>query len=99
FYPIEKILRDIRVLTIYEGTSEIQRVVVARHALSQYKPIMPPIEDLKRLKGDNIEEAARNGLKAKTAWRCRICGYVHYGEEPPDECPYCRFPKSVFKKI
>jgi nitrite reductase (NADH) large subunit len=23
------------------------------------------------------------------AWVCPICGYVHYGSEPPDECPIC----------
>ncbi len=32
-YPVERHLRDIRVSTIYEGTSEIQRVVIARDLL------------------------------------------------------------------
>lgn len=32
-YPVERHLRDIRVTMIYEGTSEIQRVVVARSLL------------------------------------------------------------------
>ncbi|MBD3350030.1 MAG: acyl-CoA dehydrogenase [Candidatus Lokiarchaeota archaeon] len=99
FFPIEKILRDIRVLPIYEGTSEVQRIVVSRHALNDYKAIMPKLDDLKRLKGDDIKKAAREGLKNQTVWRCRICGYSHYGEEPPDECPYCKFPKSAFKKL
>ncbi len=32
-YPVERHLRDIKVSTIYEGTSEIQRVVIARDLL------------------------------------------------------------------
>jgi len=99
FFPIEKILRDIRVLPIYEGTSEVQKIVISRHAINNYISIMPSIEDLPRLKSDDVETAAREGIKAQTVWRCRVCGYCYYGEEPPEECPYCRFPKSVFKKV
>lgn len=98
FYPIEKILRDIRVLTIYEGTSEVQRMVVYKY-LSKMERTMPALDNLPRLKADDVEKAAREGIKDQTAWRCRICGYVHYGEEPPQECPYCFFPKSAFNKV
>jgi len=34
-YPIERIYRDARVLSIYEGTSEIQRLVIARKLLKE----------------------------------------------------------------
>jgi alkylation response protein AidB-like acyl-CoA dehydrogenase len=29
-YPVEKIYRDVRVYQIYEGTSEVQKIVIAR---------------------------------------------------------------------
>ena len=29
-YPVEKIYRDVRVYQIYEGTSEIQKIVISR---------------------------------------------------------------------
>ena len=34
-YPLERFARDCRVTTIYEGTSEIQRLVIAREILGQ----------------------------------------------------------------
>ena len=34
-YPIERLYRDARVLTIYEGTSEIQRKVIANHIIGR----------------------------------------------------------------
>jgi alkylation response protein AidB-like acyl-CoA dehydrogenase len=34
-YPVERIYRDTRLMTIGEGTSEIQRLVIARHVLAE----------------------------------------------------------------
>jgi hypothetical protein len=33
-YPVERLMRDAKATEIYEGTSEIQRVVIARHLLT-----------------------------------------------------------------
>ncbi|MBA2661809.1 MAG: acyl-CoA dehydrogenase family protein [Bradymonadaceae bacterium] len=34
-YPVEKLFRDVRVTRIYEGTNEIQRIVIARDLIRQ----------------------------------------------------------------
>ena len=34
-YPVELIYRDVRLMTIGEGTSEIQRMVISKHILSE----------------------------------------------------------------
>ena len=96
-FPIEKLLRDARLFSIYEGTSEVQRYIVSGYALNVYQPVMPPLEELpihREMDPNDLEDD-----DSLSAWRCRICGYVHYGEEAPEECPYCFFPKSAFSEV
>ncbi len=33
-YPVEKLMRDAKILQIYEGTAQVQRLVIARHLLA-----------------------------------------------------------------
>ncbi len=33
-YPVERVYRDVRLMTIGEGTSEVQRMVIARNLLT-----------------------------------------------------------------
>lgn len=35
-YPVEKLLRDAKSLQIYGGTSEVQRIIIAKHVVSNY---------------------------------------------------------------
>jgi acyl-CoA dehydrogenase len=32
-YPVEKLMRDAKLIQIYEGTSQVQRLVIARELL------------------------------------------------------------------
>jgi len=94
-FPIEKILRDCRLFRIYEGTSEIQRQILAGHAMKAYRPVMPPLDELPVGTPGEAEGPEAGGK----AWRCRMCGHVHYGDAPPEECPYCFYPKTAFKPV
>ena len=98
-FPVEKLYRDTRLLRIYEGTSEIQRMVVAGAVMGGYTPVMPPMEDLPIHYEQNPSEKKGAGRKKGKIWRCRICGHVHYENTPPKECPYCFFPGKAFKLI
>ena len=42
-YPVEKLFRDAKLYQIYEGTSEVQRIVISRFALKGYKHAMPSV--------------------------------------------------------
>ena len=35
---------------------------------------------------------------AKTYFKCKICGDIHYGSSPPDICPTCQ-NKKVYDPI
>lgn len=97
-FPIEKLLRDVRLLRIYEGTSEIQRIILADYLLKEYRPSLPALEDLP-LHRHVDPRADTPSRSTEKVWRCRICGHVHYGDTPPSECPYCFFPQSAFKEV
>lgn len=36
-YPVEKLMRDAKIFQIYEGTSQIQRIIIARHLIGDAK--------------------------------------------------------------
>jgi len=91
-FPIEKLLRDIRLYRIYEGTSEVQRIILAGHALGSYTPVMPPVDEIPVTR----DSAALK--KGEKVWRCGMCGHIHYGNTPPDSCPVCLFSGKIFKE-
>jgi len=41
--PVEKLFRDAKLYQIYEGTSEIQRIVISRFAMKHYEHAMPNV--------------------------------------------------------
>jgi rubrerythrin len=30
---------------------------------------------------------------------CKVCGYIHEGEEPPEVCPICGVPADQFEEV
>ena len=43
-YPVEKLMRDAKIMQLYEGTSQIQRLVIAREILMP-RPVQQPAVD------------------------------------------------------
>jgi acyl-CoA dehydrogenase len=41
-YPVERFMRDAKIYQIWEGTSEIQRLVISRCLLGERPPIARP---------------------------------------------------------
>jgi len=74
-----------------EGFPEIAKrlraiAVAEQHHEERYKKL------LEQLEGNTLFKKEK-----KVYWVCRKCGYVHEGEEPPEECPSCSHPKNYFE--
>ena len=77
------------------------------HELLEKLIANPPSPDFPADAAEKILEAIPNNekkeeKKGKTAmakWVCTVCGYVHEGEQPPEQCPICRQPAEKFKKV
>ncbi len=60
--PIERFLRDARVHTIFEGSSEIMRLLLAREALDPHLAVAGEMLDSRRPMGRRARGAVRAGL-------------------------------------
>ena len=97
-FPIEKLLRDVRLLRIYEGTSEIQRIILADYLLKEYQP--SPFRPWRTCRsiGSTIPGDVRR-QRSGTVWRCRICGHVHYDETPRMSVRTVFSPRLPLRKV
>lgn len=48
---------------------------------------------------DNIKNKRVFKREKVVKWRCRNCGYIHEGTEPPEKCPACAHPKAYFELL
>ncbi|UCG45831.1 MAG: rubrerythrin family protein [Candidatus Bathyarchaeota archaeon] len=44
-----------------------------------------------------VEKRAFFKKEKEVWWACRECGYMHFGKEPPEECPSCDHSRSYFE--
>ncbi len=76
-----------------EGFSEIAGVfrAIAVAEKQHEKRFLVLLENLERDRVFKWEKIVR--------WRCRNCGYIHDGTEPPEKCPACAHPKAYFELL
>jgi rubrerythrin len=76
-----------------EGFNEIAAVFMAiavaeKQHEKRYLDLMANIESDRVFKRDD-----------SVTWRCRNCGYLHEGNEPPETCPACAHSKAHFELL
>jgi len=48
---------------------------------------------------ENIEKDRVFKREKVVRWKCRNCGYVYEGTEPPEKCPACAHPGAYFELL
>ena len=62
-YPVEKLMRDAKIMQLYEGTSQIQRLVIAREILMP-RPVADPQPETTKEEVEAGERAAEGAPAA-----------------------------------
>jgi len=47
----------------------------------------------------NVKEGTVFKKEKPVKWHCRNCGYVHEGNEAPEECPACKHPQAFYEVL
>lgn len=48
---------------------------------------------------ENIDKDRVFKRESDVKWKCRNCGYIHEGTEPPEKCPACDHPRAYFELL
>jgi len=90
-YEHEKMYPEFARIAREEGFDEIAGVFEAIAVAERYH------EARFKALAQNIEAGRVFKRETKVRWRCRNCGYVHEGEEAPQECPACAHAQAYFE--
>lgn len=87
---------------LYKEAEETARKEGFEEIAAQFKEIAEVEEEhekryRKLLK--NVKEARVFKKDTVVKWKCRNCGYVHEGNEAPEECPACVHPQSYYELL
>lgn len=52
----------------------------------------------KMISTEEFKTKEEESINNETKWVCPLCGYIHYGEFPPEKCPLCGAPGDTFIK-
>lgn len=47
----------------------------------------------------DVEEGRVFKKEKVVRWKCRNCGYIHEGKNPPQKCPACEHPEAFFEVV
>ena len=87
-YPVEKLMRDAKIMQLYEGTSQIQRLVIAKEVLMgrDVEEALPERSHPDRGGREGVRDRrprARLSAAPRRSLSCRSCGADRARSSPP----------------
>jgi len=72
----------------YEKIAKRLRAIAKaeEHHADRYKKLLKVVEDGSMFKKSDSKK-----------WICQECGYLHEGDEAPEECPACKHPQEYYQ--
>jgi rubrerythrin len=87
---------------IYKEAGDIAAQEGFPEAAAQFRNIAL-VEEKHEKRYRKLLERVKSGtvFKRETPinWKCRNCGYIHQGTEPPELCPACNHPRAHFEEL
>ncbi len=80
---------------IHQGDTPPEKCPVCGADQSLFVPYQP---DAGEPAATPAEAPAKAAVTANQ-WRCTVCGYIHHGSEPPENCPVCGADRSLFVPV
>ncbi len=92
-YEWSKMYPEFAKIASEEGFEEISSVfkavsVAEKQHEKRYRYFLKMVKDKNVFKRDKTIK-----------WKCRNCGYIHEGKEPPEKCPACAHPMAYFEEL
>ncbi len=87
---------------LYKAAEDTARAEGFDEIAIQFKEIAEVEEEHEKRFRKLLENIEKNKVFKKDGnvkWKCRNCGYVHEGNEAPNECPACYHPQSYYELL
>lgn len=84
---------------VHEGETPPEECPLCGASSDQFEELVEDEIEEEKVEAATEEGSAEANTGPSKKWRCTLCGYIHEGPEPPDECPICGAGREAFEEV